>query len=68
MEWENTNKLLLKKEWYGIKTGITDSAGPCLATCVMYFDKFSNKCRRYVIVTLSCKSMEARWDESELIA
>ena len=36
--WENTNKLLNKTGWYGIKTGITDSAGPCLAGCVKLYD------------------------------
>lgn len=28
--WKNTNKLL-DKGFIGIKTGITDNAGPCLA-------------------------------------
>ena len=30
-EWQNTNKLLGRKGWYGIKTGITPFAGPCMA-------------------------------------
>lgn len=30
--WENTHKLLWSKGVCGIKTGITTSAGPCLAT------------------------------------
>jgi D-alanyl-D-alanine carboxypeptidase len=34
--WENTNKLLERPECEGIKTGITQSAGPCLAC---YFKK-----------------------------
>lgn len=38
MVWENTNKLLIKKNWYGIKTGSTDSAGPCLAGSVKITD------------------------------
>lgn len=29
--WENTNKML-QQGYNGIKTGVTDSAGPCLAT------------------------------------
>lgn len=30
--WENTHKLLWSKGVTGIKTGVTTSAGPCLAT------------------------------------
>lgn len=40
MTWENTNKMLKKKEWFGLKTGITDQAGPCLASAVTYYDNF----------------------------
>lgn len=38
MEWENSNKLLQKENWFGMKTGITDAAGPCLASSVHYYD------------------------------
>lgn len=31
--WENTNKLLRRKGFVGVKTGVTVTAGPCLATC-----------------------------------
>ncbi len=31
--WENTNKLLRRPNFIGVKTGVTVSAGPCLATC-----------------------------------
>jgi D-alanyl-D-alanine carboxypeptidase (penicillin-binding protein 5/6) len=31
--WNNTNKLLKLDGFVGIKTGITPSAGPCLASC-----------------------------------
>lgn len=51
---ENTNKLL-KKGFKGVKTGITDSAGPCLA--VAYKD--------VVCVILKCRTMERRWEEVE---
>ena len=51
---ENTNKLL-KKGFTGVKTGITDPAGPCLA--VAYKD--------VVCVILKCRSMERRWEEVE---
>lgn len=32
--WENTQKLLWQKGVFGIKTGITTNAGPCLATAL----------------------------------
>lgn len=32
VEWMNTNKLLRRPGFIGIKTGITVTAGPCLAT------------------------------------
>ena len=51
---ENTNKLL-KKGFTGVKTGITDPAGPCLA--VAYKD--------VICVILKCRSMERRWEEAE---
>jgi len=31
LTWCNTNLLLSKKYYNGLKTGITDAAGPCLA-------------------------------------
>lgn len=31
--WENTNKLLRRPGFIGVKTGVTITAGPCLATC-----------------------------------
>lgn len=30
--WKNTNKMLDQKGFLGIKTGITDTAGPCLSS------------------------------------
>lgn len=35
--WKNTNKLL-DKGFIGIKTGITDTAGPCLASAYKKYD------------------------------
>jgi len=43
--------------YYGVKTGITDAAGPCLSA---YYEKGYNA---YIIVLLSSKSKEARWGE-----
>lgn len=57
--WENTNKLLWRAGYTGLKTGITTTAGPCLAA--------SYKCEateeNYVIVLLNSRSMDHRWNE-----
>ena len=50
--FENTNKLL-EDGFDGIKTGITETAGPCLAAS--YKD--------FIIVVLNSKSMNERWLE-----
>ena len=55
--WENTNKLL-EDGWSGIKTGITNKAGPCLCSS---FDKI-------VIVLLNSRTMEDRWVEARTLA
>jgi D-alanyl-D-alanine carboxypeptidase (penicillin-binding protein 5/6) len=33
VEWENTNTLLQYQGFEGVKTGVTQSAGPCLVAC-----------------------------------
>ena len=50
--WENTNKLL-EKGWAGIKTGVTDPAGPCLASCIKLRDPFYGVGRYLIIVLLN---------------
>lgn len=58
--WENTNKLLLKG-FEGIKTGITENAGPCLSAAFRGY--------MYIIITLlNSRTMEARWEEAQTIA
>lgn len=54
--WENTNKLL-GNSFCGVKTGITDAAGPCLSVC-------SRGPSPIVIVLLNSRSMEDRWVEA----
>lgn len=49
--------MLLKEGYDGIKTGITPTAGPCLAASIKK-DGF-----RVIIIVLSCCSMESRWFE-----
>ena len=59
-EWVNTNKLLLKG-FCGVKTGVTEAAGPCLASC--YIDKNI----RVVIVILGCRGYHVRWPETQYL-
>jgi D-alanyl-D-alanine carboxypeptidase len=54
--WTNTNKLL-EHGYSGLKTGITPTAGPCLAASIQKDDY------RLIIVVLNSKSMEHRWQE-----
>ncbi|EAS03429.2 D-alanyl-D-alanine carboxypeptidase family protein (macronuclear) [Tetrahymena thermophila SB210] len=62
-EWENTNQMLEKKGYDGVKTGVTETAGPCLSS--------SYKCKRngkqvgLICVLLNCKSMDHRWPETK---
>ena len=58
--WTNTN-MLLKEGYDGFKTGVTPTAGPCLAATKKYGSV------NLVIVVLHCKSCEYRWKEVNLI-
>ncbi len=61
--WKNTNFILWSRDqmgqFSGIKTGVTPTAGPCLAVC------YKSYCGTYdfVVVVLNCKSREARFVE-----
>ena len=46
----------------GIKTGITNNAGPCLCTAI------SDQDSSLIIVLLNCKSMDSRWLETYKLA
>ncbi len=59
---------MLKKGWGGIKTGITDTAGPCLSTNIKIKNKDTGEKRYFVIVVLNCKSSDHRWEEVEKLA
>ena len=61
--WENTNKLLDQPGVSGIKTGITNNAGPCLATAISPDDNC-----QLIIVLLACKNVESRWSETLKLA
>jgi D-alanyl-D-alanine carboxypeptidase len=51
-----------KPEIYtGIKTGVTTTAGPCLASCV------ESNGRRFIIIVLNCKGMKNRMRDTEVL-
>lgn len=52
---------MLGAGWTGIKTGITPSAGPCLAASVAM--TLSGKEYEFLVILLQSESMEARWTE-----
>lgn len=56
--WENTHKLVGSPGVTGIKTGITNSAGPCLCTAITLESK------KMIIVLLNSKTMDSRWCET----
>jgi len=56
-KWQNTNKLL-NEGWDGVKTGVTQSAGPCMSACCRISDRLS-----LVITTLNSDSTEMRWSD-----
>lgn len=59
--WVNTNRLLGIDGFTGVKTGITEAAGACLASC---FEKDGNF---IIVVLLQSKTMDARWEEAQLL-
>jgi len=56
--WENTNKLLGKEGWGGVKTGITTAAGYCLSS---YYKKGQEA---FIVILLCSASKEIRWVEA----
>ena len=56
--WVNTNRLLGIDGFSGVKTGITEAAGPCLAC------SFEKDGHFIIVILLQSKSMDARWEES----
>ena len=61
-QWQNTNKLLEATGYSGLKTGITPTAGPCLAASLQK-DNF-----KLILVILNSKSMDQRWGEVQKLA
>jgi D-alanyl-D-alanine carboxypeptidase len=56
--WENTNYMLRHPGYNGLKTGITEAAGPCLSASYQ-----SIKGQWFIIILLNSRSMLARWEE-----
>jgi serine-type D-Ala-D-Ala carboxypeptidase (penicillin-binding protein 5/6) len=59
--WENTNKLLRRSGFVGIKTGITVTAGPCLAAAYEFKDK------TYISVILRAPKVSARFKDTRIL-
>jgi len=59
--WVNTNRLLGIEGFTGVKTGITEAAGACLASSYEKDGLF------IIVVMLQCKSMDARWEEAQML-
>jgi D-alanyl-D-alanine carboxypeptidase len=57
----NTNKLLGEEGFFGIKTGTTVAAGPCLAS---WFRKDE---KNLIVVVLKCATEELRWAETRML-
>lgn len=51
--WRNTNKLLWK-DWEGVKTGTTETAGHC----------FIGKYNKYLISVFDCATMNKRFTDA----
>jgi D-alanyl-D-alanine carboxypeptidase len=58
--WKNTN-LLLDRGYRGIKTGITKTAGGCLASL------WEGEDSDYIIVVLGCSGQATRFSDTELL-
>lgn len=61
VEWQNTNKLLRREGFIGLKTGITVTAGPCLAAAYNFRDK------TYISIILRAPKISARFKETRLL-
>ena len=58
LTWENTHKLLRRPGFIGIKTGITVTAGPCLATAYLF------KGKTYIVILAKCNKLSRRFKET----
>ena len=63
--WENTHRMITQKGVFGMKTGVTNNAGPCLCTSVVASDKYPTP---LIVVLLNSSSMDIRWMETWKLA
>ncbi|KAL4480818.1 hypothetical protein ABPG72_001687 [Tetrahymena utriculariae] len=63
----NTNKLLEKPGYYGMKTGYTNQAGGCLASLFKQYDKIMALTVEVIIIVLKSESMEERFTDTQLL-
>jgi D-alanyl-D-alanine carboxypeptidase len=62
VQWTNTHRLLHERDEYvGIKTGVTITAGPCLASCLRLND------RNFIIIVLNSKKLSLRFTDTEIL-
>lgn len=61
VSWENTNKLLRRPGFAGVKTGVTVTAGPCLASL------FSVRGREFIVILLRTNKLSRRFKETRWI-
>ena len=59
--WENTNKLLRRQGFVGLKTGITVTAGPCLISAYQF------KGKTYILTVLRSNKVSRRFTDSRKI-
>ncbi len=60
MSWQNSNKLLGIDGFYGVKTGITQTAGPCL--CILFENQQYN--HKLITVVLGCQNIDYRFRDA----
>ncbi len=63
VRWVNTHRFVQNKPdiYRGIKTGVTDTAGPCLASLLEIHN------REFIVVVLGCRTLKARYWDTETL-
>lgn len=62
ISWFNTNKLLWKGGFFGVKTGTTPNAGACLIVAYRMGET------EIIVTLLACSSTKHRWEEAKILA
>ena len=61
LKWQNTNLMLNQPGYNGLKTGVTEAAGPCLSA------SYQKDGQYFIVTILHSKSMDDRWDEVQAL-